>query len=223
MQAAAIRQLPGFVRILEDTINFIREVPRTVSGYLEVAGTLRTARAALAKKVTAQDSLAQTKISEDVCTKAEKLMDLYGNMILRLAYSYLHNMSDAEEILQETLIRFLQTAPSFRNHEHEKAWLLHVAANLSKNKIKYNTIRSTDELNDELIAEEREDLAFVWDAVKELPEKYREVIHLFYYEDLSTKQIAEVLKRKESTIRSDLKRGREKLKEILKEAYDFEE
>lgn len=62
----------------------------------------------------------------------------------------------------------------------------------------------------------------MWDAVKSLPVKYREVIHLFYYEGYPVKEIAGILQRKESTIRSDLRRGREKLKNILKEEYDFE-
>ena len=97
-----------------------------------------------------------------------------------------------------------------------------VAANLSKNRIDYNRLRDTDELNEELIAEEREDLSFVWEAVKSLPEKYRETIHLYYYEGYSTGQMEVLLERKESSVRSDLKRGREKLKMILKEAYDFE-
>ena len=153
---------------------------------------------------------------------AERLLDTYGNSILRLAYSYLHNYSDAEDILQETLIRYLKNVPQVAGTVHEKAWLLKVAANLSKNRIDYNRLRETDELNDELIAEEREDLSFVWEAVKSLPEKYREAIHLYYYEGYSTGQAAELLGRKESSVRSDLKRGREKLKMILKEAYDFE-
>ena len=70
--------------------------------------------------------------------------------------------------------------------------------------------------------EEREDLSFVWDAVKKLPEKYREVIHLFYYEGYQTKEISKILSRNESSVRSDLKRGRERLKDLLREAYDFE-
>ncbi len=164
------------------------------------------------------------QITEDRSTlkQAGDLFDRYGNSILRLAYSYLHNMSDAEDILQETLIRYIESAPFFLNKTHEKAWLLRVAANLSKNRIKYNNTRKTDELMEDLIAEEKEDLAFVWEAVRQLPEKYREVIHLFYQEGYSTREIAGILDRKEATIRSDLSRGREKLKEILKEAYDFE-
>ncbi len=152
----------------------------------------------------------------------EKVLDTYGNAILRLAYSYLHNMSDAEDILQDTLIKYMQSSPAFLTEGHKKAWLLHVAANLSKNKIDYNKIRETDELEETLVAEEREDLSFVWEAVKTLPEKYREVIHLYYQEGYPTKEISKILKRNESSVRSNLKRGREALKTVLKEAYDFE-
>ena len=155
--------------------------------------------------------------------RAEMILTRFGDSILRYAYTYLHNMSDAEEVLQDTLVQFLKTAPEFESENHEKAWLLRVAANLSKNRIRYNKLRETDELNDELVAEECEDLSGVWEAVKRLPVKYREVIHLFYHEGYQTVQIAKVLGRNESTVRSDLRRGREKLKEVLKGEYDFEE
>lgn len=154
--------------------------------------------------------------------KAAYFFDRFGNAILRLAYSYLHNTADSEDVLQETLIRYLRSAPRFENDKHAKAWLMQVAANLSKNKLGYNKTRLADELNDELAAEEREDLSFVWQAVKQLPPKQREVIHLFYQEGFSTAEIAGILSRNESTVRSDLKRGREALRTILKEAYDFE-
>lgn len=75
---------------------------------------------------------------------AERIMDTYGNAVLRLAYTYVHNMSDAEDILQETLIRYLEHRPVFAGENHEKAWIFRVAANLSKNKIAYNkTVRQT--------------------------------------------------------------------------------
>ena len=150
--------------------------------------------------------------------KAAHLLDKYGNSILRTCYLYLHNMSDAEDILQDTLIKYLESAPEFENEQHEKAWLLRVAINLSKNRIKYNKIRETDELLEELEAGEgQNDLSFVWEAVKMLPEKYRDAIHLYYQEGYSTKEIAEILDRKEASVRSDLLRGRERLKKILKE------
>jgi len=158
----------------------------------------------------------------DFNTRAEHFMDAYGNAILRLAYSYVHNMEDAEDVLQDTLIRVLQADPEFESEAHEKAYLLKTAANLAKNKIEYNKRRETDELNEELVSQGKEDLSFVWEAVKKLPDTSREVIHLFYEEGYQTSQIAEILGRNESTVRSDLKRGRERLKEILKEEYDFD-
>lgn len=159
---------------------------------------------------------------ETVNQQAERMLTEYGNSVLRLAYSYLHNMADAEEVLQDTLVQLLKTTPILTTKEHEKAWLLHVAANISKNRLKYNTIRQTDELMEELIAENQDDLSFVWEAVKALPDKYREVIHLFYHEGYQTNQIARILHMNESTVRSNLSRGREKLRSVLKEAYDFE-
>lgn len=171
-----------------------------------------------------QDGTTRQEISRAVINQqAEEILNSYGNSILRYAYSYLHNMSDAEEVLQDTLVQFLKAAPVFESKQHEKAWLLRVAGNLSKNRLAYNSVRKADELNDRLAAESREDLSFVWEAVKQLPENYRAVIHLFYYEGYSTKEIARLLRKKEASVRSDLHRGRAKLKAVLKEAYDFEE
>lgn len=171
------------------------------------------------KTISEQDTLHSAQINE----QAGRLMTAYGNNVLRLAYSYLHNMSDAEDVLQDTLIQFIKTQPQFEMTDHEKAWVLRVAINISKNKITYNKIRKTDELSETLAASETEDLAFIWDAVKQLPSKYGEVIHLFYHEGYSTAQIASLISKKEATIRSLLLRGRMKLKEILKEEYDFGE
>ena len=196
-------------------------MPRFLPG-----GAMRAA-AYLAQKLTRLFAAGREEQNDaardEVNARAEEILDRYGNMILRYAYSYLHNMDDAEEVLQDTLVQFLKTAPRFESSEHEKAWLLRVAGNLSKNRLSYNAVRKTDELNEELTAQGREDLSFVWQAVRELPEKYREAIHLFYYECCSTKQIAGIVKRSEATVRSDLHRGRAMLREILKEAYDFDE
>lgn len=170
-----------------------------------------------------EDAVPLSADRERLNAQAEHLLDCYGNSVLRLAYSYLHNLSDAEEVLQECLIQFLRAAPVLENERHEKAWLLRVAGNLSKNRIAYNRLRAVDELSESLAAEDREDLSFVWEAVKQLPVKDREVIHLFYYEGFSTGEIARILGQKEATIRSRLMRGREKLKLVLKEAYDFGE
>ena len=130
-------------------------------------------------------------------------------------------MDDAEEILQDTLVRFLQTSPVFTGSGHEKAWLLRVAGNLCKNRLLYNRQRRTDPLSETLAAEERPDLSFVWEAVKALPLHQCEVVHLFYHEGLLTADIARIVERKESTVRSDLRRARLRLKEMLKEGYEL--
>ena len=155
---AAERYLPSFIDMLKKTFYFLA--------------------VALFGSACSKTDLAKTNSDERINCQAERMLSEYGNAVLRLAYSYLHNTADAEEVLQDTLVQFLRTAPKLNTKEHEKAWLLHVAANLSKNRIKYNSIRQTDELMDDLAEENRDDLSFVWDAVKALPDKYREVIHL---------------------------------------------
>ena len=159
------------------------------------------------------------------CAAAERALKVYGDQILRLCYSYLHNMDDAEEMLQETLIKRMTAAPSFCEPEHEKAWLFRVAANLCKNKLDYESRRrgeTIDQLSETLSDEGREDLSFVWDAVKSLPPGMREVVHLYYHEGFPTAQIARILGKNESSVRSALRKGRLKLQNILKEAYDFD-
>ncbi|WP_455619967.1 RNA polymerase sigma factor [Eisenbergiella sp.] len=153
----------------------------------------------------------------------EEALHRYGSPILRLALSYLHNLPDAEDILQETMLRLFSSAPPFESPEHEKAWLFRVAINLSKNRLKANRRRSYDELPESLTCAMPEDLSFVWEAVSTLPVKYREIIHLYYQEEMTAAQIAALTGSKESTVRSLLFRARGMLKTQLKEAYDFEE
>ena len=166
--------------------------------------------------------------NEEIAAVAEEVLNTMGDAILRLAFSYLHNREDAEDILQETMIKLVTQMPVFENDKHRKAWLLTVAANLSKNRIEYNKVRDTAELNEELAGAEEEDrnvsddLSAIWKAVEQLPVNQREAIHLFYQEGYKTAEIAEITGRAEATVRSDLKRGRDKLKSILKEADDFE-
>lgn len=199
---------------------------RLVAVFSKTTGLREQSAAALADSATVYPVVADNTVaqSRSINAEAEHYLDTYGNAILRLAYSYLHNMADAEEVLQDTLVQFIHTAPVFENEPHAKSWLMQVAANLSKNRIRSNRIRRAedlDELQETLAGQESEDLSFVWEAVKSLPEKYREVIHLFYQEGYATGEIARILQRKESTVRSDLKRGRERLKEILQEVYDY--
>ena len=168
------------------------------------------------------------KSEEQIEKEAEEILNTIGNSILRLALSYLHNIEDAEDILQETMIKFVTVRPVFESDTHRKAWLMRVASNLAKNRIDYNKVRDTMELNEEIAGEVQQDLdqgdeyKAIWDAVRSLPVHQREAIHLFYQEGYSTAEIAEITGRREATVRSDLKRARDKLREMLKEANDFE-
>ena len=168
------------------------------------------------------------KSDEEIEKEAEEILSTIGNSILRLALSYLHNIEDAEDILQETMIKFVTVRPVFESEAHRKAWLMRVASNLAKNRIDYNRVRDTMELNEEIVGEVQEDLdkgdeyKAIWDAVRALPVNQREAIHLFYQEGYSTAEIALIMGRREATVRSDLKRARDKLRELLKEANDFD-
>lgn len=151
----------------------------------------------------------------------EQDLDYYGDMLLRLAYSYMKNMHDAEDILQDVFIQLMKNIGIFESREHKKSWLICVTRNLCRNKLKSSWFKKRDELV-ELPYYDNYKNDDVLDAVMKLPVKYREVIHLFYYEDYTTAKIAEIIDKKESTVRSLLHRGRSILKDVLKEGYDFE-
>ena len=154
----------------------------------------------------------------------ENALNLFGDAVLRLAYSYLKTREDAEDVVQDTLIRLMQSGEIFENEEHMKAWMLRVAANLCKDILKSSRrqkevvmVEGYEEgVEDEYNTGEND----VMKAVMSLPEKYRSVIHLYYFEEYATKEIAVIMGKKEATVRSLLKRGREKLESILSKKYD---
>lgn len=129
-----------------------------------------------------------------------------------------------KEWRKSPLSTLLEGAADYRRDLCLTDSLLRVAINLSKNKLNSAWFKHTDTLEESYpCADLDSNLAFVWDAVRALPSKYREPIHLFYHEGYSTTEIARILGQKESTVRSLLHRGRSMLKETLKEAYDFDE
>ncbi len=150
-------------------------------------------------------------------------LQAYGNSILRTAYAYTHNMADAEDVLQDTLLRFMEKNPHFESPEHEKAWLLRVAINLSKNKLRTVWFRREEIPEAYADVQPGEGEPAVLQAVKQLDVKYREVIHLYFYEEYSTEEIARMLGKNPSTVRSLLHRAKLILKDKLKGEYDFGE
>lgn len=149
----------------------------------------------------------------------ENVVNMYSNMVYRLAFAQTRNKSDADDTFQEVFLRYIKRKPVFETEEHRKAWLIRVTINCSK-KLWVSTWRKRTEELDESIVFELEEEKNLHYELQKLPVKYRTVIHLFYYEDLSIEEISEVLKQKPSTIRTQLTRGRRRLKEILKEGYN---
>lgn len=146
-----------------------------------------------------------------------RIMQAYGNSIYRMSFFLLRNEQDAQDVLQETLIKYIQKAPVFETADYEKAWLLRVANNLCKDMLRFqkkNRHVNIEDLLDMGIAQEDSNLLTqVWS----LPEKYKRAIYLHYYEGYSVLEIADILNISESAVKKRLERGRDKLREILKE------
>ena len=146
----------------------------------------------------------------------EKIIEKYSDMVYRLAFARVGTNHDADDIFQEVFIRYVKNKPQFKDEEHQKAWLLRVTANCSNNFFTSLWRMRTEELFDNLTVEDNENFD-LYKELKKLPPKYRQVIHLFYYEELSTKQIANILSRKESTVRMQLTRARNLMKDFMDE------
>lgn len=149
----------------------------------------------------------------------EDIIDKYNGMLYRLAIIRMQNKEDAEEVVQDTflkLIEHIRKGRNFTDEEHLKAWLLTVATNRGKSILTLYWNRNTEGMDGlkEMAAKETK-VDYAYEYVLKLPEKYRVAINLFYYEQLSTEQIANIMKTKESTVRSYLHRGREKLREMM--------
>lgn len=113
-------------------------------------------------------------------------------------------------------MRYVKKQPEFESETHGKRWFIRVTINCCNNVFSAPWRKKVAELKEELVAEEKEILNLGKELGK-LPVKYREVIHLFYYEDMSVDDISQTLGRKSSTVRTQLTRGREKLREFMKE------
>lgn len=153
------------------------------------------------------------------------LLDKYGDMVLRIAYTYLKNRADAEDIVQDVFLRIIDKKPSFNDENHEKSWLIRATINMCKNKVNmfWNKNKcSIDDVQEFAVSDKYNTDTSVFQAVMALGEKYRVVVYMYYYEGYSTPEIANVIGKSETTIRSLLHRARNKLKDMLKEDYDFE-
>ncbi len=153
----------------------------------------------------------------------ESIQERYGRyktMLYRIAFSYLHNRHDCEDVLQEAFIKLCYSAPEFPGEEDEKRWLIRVTINLCKSHLRSfwnRNRRSMDELeNYAVLPQEKEELMEIF----ALPSKYRIVIHLHYMEGYRISEIAGLLKLSISAVKMRLKRGRELLKIELEGAHE---
>lgn len=151
----------------------------------------------------------------------ETIIQKYFDMIYRLALMRAKDREIAEDVCQDVFLRYIKTDKVFQSEEHIKAWLIRVCINCTKSVFMSSWFKKTAPLSGDLVFSSPE-YSDLHDKVMKLPPKYATVIHLFYYEDMSVADIANLLKQKESTVKSHLFRGRNQLKELLGGRYDYE-
>lgn len=148
--------------------------------------------------------------------EAERLVNTYSDLILRLSYTYLKSTQDAEDICQTVFLKLLTSGQVFDSPAHEKAWIVRATANACKDVLRSSFRRRTVGL--EVVAETPAPAAptgDVLEAVMALPENYRDAVYLYYYEGYSVREIASLLGRSQSAVNAHLSRGRQKLRMTL--------
>ena len=145
-----------------------------------------------------------------------EIYERHKQMLYRVCFSYMKNAADTEDVLQDTFMQLIKKGPIFESDEHEKAWLLRVATNLCKNKLKHwwrkrNRIEDEERLTGMKNVEVDETLQ----VILNLPDKYKTVIYLYYYEGYDSVEIAKILEKPASTIRNHLHEARKELRKRL--------
>lgn len=157
---------------------------------------------------------------------AQAAIDRYADMVYRLALSQMKNTTDADDLFQEVFVRLVRHVQHLESWEHVKAWLIRVTINCAKKHYEQYWNRNVDYMEEpERVADAGEfyeppEEHPVREAVQKLPPKYRLVIHLYYYEELPVAEIARLTEQKENTVKSQMHRAREMLKQILGKAWE---
>jgi len=134
--------------------------------------------------------------------------------LLRFAAALTGNKADAEDMVQDAFVKLVEKNPIFESEEHETAWLMTVTKNLCKSHLRSFRRKNRVELLDDYPAKDPEQRELI-ELVMKLPVKYKTVVHLYYYEGYSAKEISAITKQKESTVREQLTRARRMLKQDL--------
>lgn len=155
----------------------------------------------------------------------DEVIEQYSPMIYRIAINYTKSKNDAEDVCQEVFLRYIRKDMIFENEEHRKAWLIRATINCAKSFFSSAWNRKTITLDENIdntnvyifeLPEENN----LHDALLTLPSKYRMVLHLFYFEEMSVEEISAVINVKQPAIRMQLTRGRKILKNSLKGDFD---
>lgn len=148
----------------------------------------------------------------------------YRDHLFAVAFNYFRNAADANDIVQTVWLKFYQADPVFEDEAHIKHWLIRVTMNECRRVLVSPWSKRTEPLEAycETIAFEQPEESELFHAVLALPQKYRTVIHLYYYEDYSVREVAELLHLRETTVQTRLMRARKKLKDALQEAWQDE-
>ena len=161
---------------------------------------------------------------KDVNAYITSVVDKYSDMVYRTAFHALSDTHYAEDITQEVFLKLCRSLPDFESEEHEKAWILRVTINMCKNYNRKTYTHPSVELSETIpVTDEYAHEGTVMSAVRELPEKYRTAIYLYYFEGYPTKDIAEITGTNQNTVLSLLMRGRKKLSEMLKGEFGDDE
>lgn len=158
-------------------------------------------------------------------TETEVLVERYRDNLFSAAFNVCGNAADAEDVVQETFLRYHTINKQFDSEAHIRAWLLRVAINKAKNIRCARRFRTTAPLEDymETLTFETHEAETLFEQVMHLPQKYRVVLHLFYYEDYSVREIADILQTTESNVKTRLSRARKMLKSCLGEEWNHDE
>lgn len=146
-----------------------------------------------------------------------QVVERWGDMVYRLALARTASVPDAEDVFQEVFLRYFRHEERFHSDEYRKAWLLRCTINRCKSLLASPWRKRTVPLETAEEVGVEDDYREVYSAVLSLPEKYRAVIHLHYFEGLSVAEMAAALNSTEGTIKSQLSRGRALLRDMLKE------
>lgn len=154
----------------------------------------------------------------DMEENVESIVREYSGTVYKIAISILMNKEDAENAFQEVFIKLYNKAPKFENETHRKAWIIRVTVNMCKDILNKKKNSKEEEIYEEIpMLEKESDDTF--EKVMQLKEKYKIVIYLYYYEGYQIFEISKILDTNESTIKSQLVKARELLKNMLKEDF----